>query len=241
MAVWVRADTSLVNRNPRGDVSVDRYYRDAYQDVMYTGAVGVYSRITHSLMERPYRGEHFPVVLEVGAGAGQHAQFAEGTWDTYWETDIDPELLGPSERWVRGMPVISQAADATTLDGFADDSVDRLVATCLLAHLAEPEEALRQWRRVVKPEGRVSILVPTEPGMALRLARRCVMVPKARKFGQDHLGTVYRDHCNHYPGMREMITAVFRGDQVAATRYPIPKLGWNASLFEIFHITVSAR
>jgi hypothetical protein len=42
---------------------------------MYTGAVGVYSKFVHYIMERQYANKTFPNVLEVGAGHGQHQPF----------------------------------------------------------------------------------------------------------------------------------------------------------------------
>lgn len=75
--------------------------------------------------------------------------------------------------------------------------------------------------------------------MLLRLVRRVVMVPKSRKLGQDHLGTVFRDHRNHFPGMKVMIDSVFARDRINRRRYPMPGLGWNFSLFEIVHIVKS--
>lgn len=214
------------------------YFSEAYQDVMYTGVIGFYSRLVHRLMEKPVRGIKVPVVLEVGAGAGQHAPFAACDFDVYYQTDFDPELIAqqkPSDN-----RVVPMEANAEALVDFADNSVDRLVATCLLAHLDKPEEALREWRRVVRPGGLISIYVPSEPGLLLRVLRHGAVAPKSKKYGQDHLAIVYRDHRNHYPGMRYMIRAVFRGDRVRRRRFPTRLLGWNLSLFEIYHIEIAA-
>jgi ubiquinone/menaquinone biosynthesis C-methylase UbiE len=43
--------------------------------------------------------------------------------------------------------------NAEKLDLIADNAYDRLTATCLIAHLANPEQALVEWRRVVKSGG----------------------------------------------------------------------------------------
>jgi len=211
------------------------YFAGDYQQVMYTGAVGYFSRLTHRLMDRPFRSVRTPVVLEVGAGAGQHANYAETDFDRYYITDISAEVIGhyagSDER------MIARVADAENLIDFADESVDRVVATCLLAHLTNPETALNEWRRVVKPGGNLSIYVPAEPGMLLRLLRHVAVVPKARKIGNDHLAIVYRHHRNHYPSMKTIITSVFAEDNVIRKRFPTRLLGWNFSLFEIYHIT----
>ncbi len=215
--------------------SRERYYDDAYQHVMYTGVVGWYSRWAHRLVEGPFRGRGSGDVLEVGAGSGQHAPFVE-RFDSYLETDVcvpDGEVL---ERRVPGGTVVRRRLDAQDLAGIGDASVDRVIATCLLAHLDQPGRALAEWRRVTRPGGVVSIYVPAEPGMLLRLVRRVVMVPKSRAVGQDHERTVYLDHRNHYPGMRSLIAEVFADDDVQRRRYPVPFVGWNLSLFDVVHV-----
>lgn len=213
------------------------YFSEAYQDVMYTGIIGFYSRLVHRLMEAPVKGTSTPSILEVGAGAGQHAPFALSYFETYYQTDFDSKLIA-SQRPTddRIQPMVANAED---LSAFEDSSIDRLIATCLLAHLDRPEVALSEWRRVVRPGGSISIYVPSEPGILLRLLRHAAVAPKSKKFGQDHIAIVYRDHRNHFPGMREMIKTVFREDHVRRRRFPFRFLGWNLSLFEIYHITVT--
>lgn len=212
------------------------YFSEAYQDVMYTGVIGFYSRLVHRLMERPFANTHAPIIVEVGAGAGQHAPFVQGSFDTYFQTDLDPTLA--SQGFPQDPRVVSQAANAEALSEFTDDSVDRVIATCLLAHLDHPERALEEWRRVTKPGGSISIYLPTEPGMLLRFLRHFAVAPKSKRHGQDHLSIVYRDHRNHYPGMKHMIKTVFVDDQVRFKRFPTRFLGWNFALFEIVQITV---
>lgn len=214
----------------------EEYFSEAYQDVMYTGVIGFYSRLVHRIMERPYRGLKTPVILEVGAGIGQHAPYTSSEFVRYIQSDISDDLIAhqlPTDSRIE--PVVANAED---LSNFADGSVDRVVATCLLAHLDNPEAALREWRRVVGPGGRISIYVPAEPGMLLRFLRHAAVAPKSKKHGQDHLAIVYRDHRNHFPGMREMIRGVFGGDQINRRRFPFPFLGWNLSLFEVYYIEV---
>lgn len=209
---------------------------------MYTGAVGLYSRFVHWLMERPFRRGRFNLVVEVGAGAGQHARSVRSWCGRYVESDVDSSLVGMHSRTTKGGAHVERMTlDAQDLSIFADDSVDRLIATCLLAHLDAPEMALTEWRRVMRDGGFVSVYVPCEPGWLLRTVRRIVMVPKARKFGQDHLATIYRDHRNHYPGMRAMMEGVFAGDVIRRVRFPFAFLGWNLSLFEVWQVRVVKR
>ena len=210
------------------------YFADDYQTVMYTGTIGVYSKLTHKLMDWPFRNTTTPVVLEVGAGVGQHALHALTKFEHYYLTDLSEEAIQACV--VDDSRVTPLVADAQELSAFDDESVDRIVATCLLAHLSDPEKALEEWRRVLKTGGSLSIYVPAEPGMLLRLLRQMFVVPKSRKLGNDHLAIIYRDHRNHYPSMRLMIRSVFSSDVIKQRRFPTRFLGWNFSLFEIFHV-----
>lgn len=219
--------------------SPDAYFAGDYQEIMYTGVIGRYSRLTHALLDWPFRGTSTPVVLELGAGAGQHTKHALTDFSQYFVTDISQAALNKCD--VSDPRVVAKVADAQQLSDFSDESIDRVVATCLLAHLHEPEQALREWRRVLKPGGSVSIYVPAEPGMLLRLLRHTVVARKSRKLGNDHLAIVYRDHINHYPRMRLLIESVFASDTVARRRFPTRFLGWNFSLFDVFHVTKNPR
>lgn len=217
--------------------NIGDYFGNAYQDVMYTGVIGLYSKFVHALMERPFRNTKASAILEVGAGMGQHVPFVTSLYDSYTMTDKDS--FTSQQLNVADPRVSFVIADAQDLSGFESSAFDRLVATCLLAHLDQPEQALLEWRRVVKTGGHLTIYIPAEPGMLLRFLRFSVVAPKSRRNGQDHISIVCRDHRNHYPGMREMIRDIFRHDAIKRIRFPSRFLGWNFSLFEIYQIQIS--
>jgi SAM-dependent methyltransferase len=54
---------------------------------------------------------------------------------------------------------------------FEDAAFDRLIACHVLEHLYKPHEALREWNRVVRPGGIISIVLPCDPGLMYRLGR----------------------------------------------------------------------
>lgn len=215
----------------------DAYFRDAYDAVMYSGAIGLYSRFVHWLMERRYRDRRTATILELGAGAGQHFNAVRSDFETYVESDIDPQLAtGRGDPRVRRLTL-----DAGDLSSISSNSVDRLIATCLLAHLDDPERALSDWRRVVTPGGFLTIYVPTEPGWLLRTLRRLFVAPKSRRHGQDHMTLVANDHRNHYPKMSRLIDEAFASDAISRVRFPLPLVTWHLSLFEIVHVTVHGK
>ena len=204
---------------------------------MYTGFVGIYSKLAHLLMERPYNKKSFDKILEVGAGHGEHLSAVRCDFEEYIQSDIDIKLLKITKKLPRNVKNIS--LDAQDLSIFKDNEFDRVVVTCLLAHLDNPRAALIEWQRVVKNGGFITLYIPTEMGLLLRLARRFIMVPKSRKHGQDHMRVVNLDHRNHYPYMRALLEDTYSSNKVIKNLYPFPKLTYDFNLFEIWQIKVN--
>jgi SAM-dependent methyltransferase len=55
-----------------------------------------------------------------------------------------------------------QEGDATFLAGIPDCTFDALFSSHCLEHLSDPPEAIRNWWRVLKPEGYLVVVVPDE-------------------------------------------------------------------------------
>lgn len=125
----------------------NQYYVDDYSKVCNTGAVGLVSRFLHHSLEsygyvvrcnRLLRRSDLLKILEVGAG-GQHARYLRHSFDRLIECDIRPENIpnvADDSRIVKEFKTV----DAHNLP-YADNCFDRLIATCLLAHLSDPEKA----------------------------------------------------------------------------------------------------
>ena len=80
---------------------------------------------------------------------------------------------------------------------FSSSYFDRLIATCLIVHLNDPEKALREWRRVLKPGATATIYVALEPSLALRIFRIMFTSRKAKKLGfEGYKLFIARDHLN---------------------------------------------
>lgn len=207
--------------------------------------VGKVFALKHKTMERGLAATRYPRVLEVGAGQGQHFAHVKHQWDTYVETDIRLDTL--VSKTLKRIPqlherkIVQQFADAENLEAFDDESFDRVIVSCVLAHLSNPEAALEEWRRVLVPGGAISIEIPSEPGMILRLSRMMFTVPKAKRLGHDHLAFHYREHANHFPGMKMLVKHVFRDDEIKIYTYPIAGLSWNFSLWKIFQIKKQSK
>ena len=157
-----------------------RWYKDEYEKVMNQGLVGKMWRRIHHQLDKPFLHLTNLKIVEVGAGHGQHFNLSKLNVERYVEVDlqqlnrVNGKEIGIVERRVE---------DAERLKSVNDDEFDLLIATCLLPHLQDPELALNNFRRVVRNAGALSLYVPCEPGIVLRLARTLSTKRKRKKLG----------------------------------------------------------
>ena len=112
----------------------------------------------HSVM-RPQPGE---TVLEIGPGTGYYtldiAEWVgpEGRVEIF---DLQQEFLDHTMRRAaeRGLAnIVPTQGDATAL-AYEDDSVDAVVLNAVLGEIPDPVAALREIRRVLRPNGRLLV------------------------------------------------------------------------------------
>ena len=215
-------------------MSQDDYYSKHYEEILNTGSIGMVSDAIHRLLE-PKIASSFDTVLEVGAGHGQHFKFVKHPFSKYFETDFREENLP-----VRSSEpnVISLKSDATDLVEFKNESIDRVIASCLIVHLADPEAALLEWRRVCTSGGLISIYVACEPGLILRLLRHFTTVRKAKKIGLNHIRFHYREHITFFSRIDMLIEEIFKNDKIIKKYWPLGVAFWNLNLGVIYQIQV---
>ena len=197
---------------------------------------------THLAIENRWnRHDIFEQVLEVGAGAGNHRQFVNHQCRIYYETEIrltNVSSNGNSSH-MQGLlesNLIREFADVTQLHCM-DATFDRVIATCLLLHLEKPEIALRELRRVTKQLGVISILVPCEPGLFLRISRSLLTNRKTHRLGfQGYSLFNARDHINYLSGIDQLIRFVFQKDKIQVQRLPFRWPSWNLNLYYVYTI-----
>ncbi|HSM42956.1 MAG TPA: class I SAM-dependent methyltransferase, partial [Afifellaceae bacterium] len=114
----------------------------------------------------------------------------------YWLTDGNPNMLDKARaRFGDDGRFRYQCEDATRLS-FATGSFDRLIATHVLEHLVHPHEVLREWARVVRPGGTLSLVLPCDPGLAWRLGRHLGVRRRAESAGIAYDYWMAREHVN---------------------------------------------
>lgn len=232
---------------------IRRYYDEHYQDVNYSGSGGLAQRLVHRTLEKPFGHDaYFSRCLEIGAAHGDHIRYVRHAFDEFTLSDIENHPLDlvdlrqacPSRG---GAGVISQAlADAMALP-WEDDSFDRIVHTCVLHHLSDPERALREMRRVLRPGGVASIYMPCDPGLLYSLTQRATTGRQLRRIftssdysiSPDYFRAV--EHPNHFSALQALVDEVFRQDTMATRNFPLGLRSANFNYFSVFQIQISER
>jgi SAM-dependent methyltransferase len=138
------------------------------------GLNGFVLRCSHTLIEKPYtETSKFSRVLEVGAGSGMHIRFVRHQFDEYVMTDGAEGMTAQLRRASSELsdPRITVATENACRLSFSDRCFDRVIATHVLEHLPSPQLVVEEWRRVLKPGGVLSIVLPCDPGFAWRFGR----------------------------------------------------------------------
>jgi phosphatidylethanolamine/phosphatidyl-N-methylethanolamine N-methyltransferase len=226
----------LSREERRGNIQV--YYKEFYSQMMGHDSTGLMSflwKYPHKIMEKPFKTNSRFRILELGFGEGEHLQFVKSDFSEYLATDIDQVRL---EKLSAKLPskVSTQRVDASLLP-FEDETFDRVIATCLIAHLQEPEKSLMEWRRVLKPGGSISIYVPCEPGFSLRLFRKLITAPKAKKLGFEGFNLyISRDHVNDAFRILNIAAETFRTDRQKLVFRPFFLRSWYLNLFCVIQV-----
>lgn len=216
-------------------------FSEVYDDSNYSSPLqSSVMRASHRLVEKDYDHQtHFGRVVEIGAGTGAHLPFVRHTFEDYILTDLDPKTLDVAKQKLTDGYVGRVGFEAQTGTGLAypDNTFDRLVATHVLEHIYQPHLALKEWYRVVKDGGVLSILIPTDPGLAWRLGRR--MGPRKNAIAQ---GIAYdyvmaREHVNSCNNLIAILRHYFPEAKEAWWPLPVPSIDLN--LFFGFNATVS--
>jgi ubiquinone/menaquinone biosynthesis C-methylase UbiE len=219
-------------------IDLNAYYEKHYVSIINSGAVGMVSKLVHwSLESFPYSmsRKRFTEreVLEVGAGHGQHLAYVKDIYQTYTLTDLRPDNI-PKILKSDKVTIHDDSVDAHRLP-FEDGSFDRVIATCLIIHLSDPEKALKEWFRVLKIGGRMTIYVPCETGAVLRIAQQMSTRRKQKKLGidADYLHRI--EHPYSYLYIKSVALHMFRKN-LRIRKFPFVVGSWNFNLWSVFTV-----
>lgn len=214
----------------------NEFYEQKYSEFMSTGLIGKYWGYIHKLMEKPYINDNYTRILEVGSGNGEHFIYVRCKYKEYYLTDIRIENLKKSV--IENDSLVIEKADVEKLQ-YPDNYFDRVIVTCVLSHLVKPYEALSELFRVTKKGGQISIYMPCEPGLFLRLVRKYTTRKKAKKLGIDEIAHIhFLEHRNYFLAVDFFIRmhATKNMSRLKAKYHPLFIKSWNLNLFTIYQI-----
>jgi arsenite methyltransferase len=164
--------------------------------MVYDNAQAVMRRLL-SAFQPPTEWLNIPpggIVLDVGCGpASITASLARATGPSglVLGVDLSEAMLARAVRAETGPQTGFLHADAQRLP-LRDATVDAVVSMAVLQLIPDPVAALAEMARVLRPGGRLAVLVPTA-GRAARLWRR-IPTFGANVFGEDEIGDILEEH-----------------------------------------------
>jgi phosphatidylethanolamine/phosphatidyl-N-methylethanolamine N-methyltransferase len=229
----------------------DYFYENFYERASKSGATGMVNRVAHKSLEWKLPLDEVGVtdkILEVGAGQGQHSSFVSHDYSEYFETDIrirdENEFdvqINLRERQSNSKVIKRLKVDASDLSKFSDGNFDRLIASCLLIHIHDQEKTLSEWKRVVRKGGLVSIYLPCEPGILLRLARKLTTARFAKKNGYSQKDIIFKDHITYHDRSLHLIKAEFSDSNITIRRFPFFIPSFNLNLWTVIQIVKGTK
>lgn len=222
---------------------LDGFYTEGYEKIMGTGVIGLFWKYIHSRLDKNSHCSSTSVLLEIGAGHGQHFELTSLAPALYIETDVRTSLgyiIPLAEADLRLSGHIKRLMNAEILDDIPSATVDIVIVSCVLAHLNNPDKALLEWRRVLKPGGCLSLYIPCEPGVFLRLVRFFTTRKKFKSLGLTQADTHWLEHRNHYPLMSFLVKKTFKSDRHEEKLFPFRLLHWDLNLFSLILVIKSA-
>lgn len=194
---------------------------------------------SHRLLERPFsQTDYFSKVLEIGAGTGEHTQFLRHKFDHYVISDQDAKTLDVAK--IKINPSLKDKFIFEVQTGeainYPDNSFDRVIAAHVLEHIYQPHLALKEWRRVIKDGGTLSILLPTDPGVAWRIGRMLGPRKKAYAAGIAYDYIMAREHVNSCVNLIAILKHYF--PECKEAWWPVSISSVDLNLFYAFHATV---
>lgn len=224
-------------------ISYREKFSDVYDESNYSSLLqSSVMHASHKLLEKAFDDKtHFARVLEVGAGTGGHLPFVRHSFDQYTLTDLDPKTLTVAERKLTHLAKgkVSYETQIGSRLSYPDNTFDRVVATHVLEHIVHPHLAIKEWCRVLKHGGVLSILIPTDPGIAWRIGRHFGPRKRALAEGIAYDYVMAREHVNSCNNLVALLRHYFPNSKEAWWPFQISSMDLN--LFFACHSSINKK
>jgi ubiquinone/menaquinone biosynthesis C-methylase UbiE len=178
-------------------------------------------------------------ILEIGAGQGEFYEYINKDFQSYVMTDISDWGKNHILELGRKDPRIKFEQQDIEDIKYEENYFDRVIVSCVIAHVTEPFKALEEVRRVVKPGGVISIFVSTDPSILLSLARKAFTERKMSNLPIPYKLLNSIQHRNTPTSILSMVDWIYKKDKVEKEYLPFKIKSWNLSTHLIINIKKS--
>ncbi|RAU96766.1 methyltransferase domain-containing protein [Mycolicibacter senuensis] len=181
---------------PQNTGAIQKLWASSFGSLFYDNAQALGRRLLEA-WQHPIDWLNIPaggVALDVGCGPGSITASlagAVGADGLALGIDVSKPMLARAVRVQAGSQTAFLRADAQRLP-LRDNTVDAVISIAMLQLIPDPAVALAEMGRVLKPGGRIALMVPTA-GSASRMWR---LLPKAgaRVFDDDEIADTLESH-----------------------------------------------
>lgn len=181
---------------PKNTGAIQAVWASPLGSMLYDNAQSLARRVM-TVWQQPTEWLNIPsggVALDVGSGPGNVTASlgrAAGPDGLALGVDISAPMLARAVRAEAGPNVGFLRADAQRLPLRAE-TVDAVTSIAVLQLIPDPAAALAEMVRVLRPGGRMAVMVPTAGRLEGLI--RLLPNPGAHFFGDDELGDILEDH-----------------------------------------------
>jgi SAM-dependent methyltransferase len=113
----------------------------------------------------------------------------------YVLSDSSPKMLETAKRKITD-PRVKMVLQQGEVLPYPDGTFDRIIASHVLEHIYKPHLAIREWCRVLRKGGVLTLILPCDPGLAWRLGKSLGPRRRVEKMGlpYDYLSAL--EHVN---------------------------------------------
>jgi len=176
---------------------------------------GLIERFNHTYPLRRLPDQPRFRTLELGAGLGAHLEFEPLDRQDYHCIELREVMAEELRR--RHPEVTVVTGDCQKRIPYDDGSFDRVVVIHVLEHLPDLPAAIAEVKRVLKPGGLFSVVLPCDPGLAYELGRK-ISAERIfrRRYRLPYRWFARREHIN---SPAEILSLIGKAFEIADTRY----------------------
>ncbi len=147
-----------------------------YEEYVYSGAAGFAMSLGHRALDLGVEARFNRRILEIGGAVKPHFSWMRRQEiESYVISDTTPLLEKLGQRpdlpaWTH-VHHFDEDPGLATLEG----DFTRILASHVLEHIPNPEEAILRWCGLLAPDGLLSIALPCDPGWAWRAGQLVTM------------------------------------------------------------------